>query len=231
MDNSSGVIWPTFDQDTGMLYCPGKGEGNIKYYEYANQNITYLNNYSSTIPQKSICWFPKRAMNYFKSEQQRAAKLTNNSIEYVSFRVPKRVSTCSLVPMCPCSYVPIFSFSHFPNALNFLLIYGNCLKLPYFTNFILLYSQFYNILSPYQNEGYHPEVYVDVLTGEAGGTLDEWMKGENKLALRKSIDQIDNAFSVKETKIEHVVEKKEVTPDEEIKQLKEEIQLKEVKFF
>jgi hypothetical protein len=30
-------------------------------------------------------------MNYFQSEQARAAKLTTNSIEYVSFKVPKRV--------------------------------------------------------------------------------------------------------------------------------------------
>jgi len=90
IDNASGVLYPTFDADTNMLYVPGKGEGNIKYYDCSNGAIAYMNNYSSTVPQKSICFFPKRAMNYFKCEQARAAKLTGNSIEYVSFNVPKR---------------------------------------------------------------------------------------------------------------------------------------------
>lgn len=90
MDNASGIVYPYFDLDTNMLYCPGKGEGNIKYFDVSNGAITYFNNYSSTVPQKSVAFFPKRAMNVFKSEEARAAKLTNNTIEYLSFKVPKR---------------------------------------------------------------------------------------------------------------------------------------------
>jgi coronin-1B/1C/6 len=64
----------------------------MKYFEYSNGTINYLNNFSSTVPQKSVSFFPKRAMNCFKSEMARAVKLTNTTIEYVSFNVPKRVS-------------------------------------------------------------------------------------------------------------------------------------------
>jgi len=163
IDNAGGIIYPYFDLDTNMLYCPGKGEGNIKYFEYSNHSIGYLNNFSSTVPQKSLCFFPKRAMNYFKSEQARVAKLTNNTIEYVSFNVPKR------------------------------------------------------------NEGYHADMYVEVLTGESALTLEEWSKGENKEALRKPIDKIESGWSIKETKFEHSPSKEVITPETEIANLKEEI--------
>jgi coronin-1B/1C/6 len=63
----------------------------MKYFDYSNGTITYLNNFSSTTPQKSVGFFPKRAMNCFKSEMARAVKLTNTTVEYVSFNVPKRV--------------------------------------------------------------------------------------------------------------------------------------------
>ena len=110
-------------------------------------------------------------MNYFQSEQGRAAKLTGTTIEYVSFKVPKR------------------------------------------------------------NEGFHPEIYVDVITGEPGETLDEWLKGENKEALRKPIDKIDSTFAIKENKFEHAPSKElALKPEEEVLSLKEEIHKKDVNF-
>ena len=33
IDNSSGVLFPYYDEDTKMVYVGGKGDGNIRYYE------------------------------------------------------------------------------------------------------------------------------------------------------------------------------------------------------
>ena len=52
----------------------------------------YLNNFVANNPQKSAAWFPKRCMNIYKSEIAKIVKVTNNTIEYVSFAVPKRVN-------------------------------------------------------------------------------------------------------------------------------------------
>lgn len=92
IDNQSGVIYPFYDSDTQMLYTCGRGEGSIKYFEVDTTSITPFNTYSSTVAAKAYAFFPKRTMNYFQSEQARVAKLCNNSIEYVSFKVPKRVN-------------------------------------------------------------------------------------------------------------------------------------------
>jgi len=75
-------------------------------------------------------------------------------------------------------------------------------------------------------------MYVDVLTGEVGLTLEEWSKGENKEAPRKAIDQLESGWSVKETKFEHAPSKEvlSLTPEQEIAKLKDELHKKDVNF-
>lgn len=90
VDGQTGVMLPFYDPDMGLLYVPGRGEGNIKYFDFSNSTLKFASEFRSTVPQKSICWFPKRNMNYNKCEISRFAKLTINTIEYLSFYVPKR---------------------------------------------------------------------------------------------------------------------------------------------
>jgi len=91
IDTQSGPIQPFYDEDTGLLFVPGRGEGNIKYYEHSAGAIKVVGEYKSGTSQKSVCFFPKRAMNYNKCEVARIGKLTGSTLEYVSFYVPKRV--------------------------------------------------------------------------------------------------------------------------------------------
>jgi len=91
IDTQSGNIQPFYDADTGLLFVPGRGEGNIKYYEHAAGAIKVVSEYKSGTSQKSVCFFPKRAMNYNKCEVARIGKLTGSTLEYVSFSIPKRV--------------------------------------------------------------------------------------------------------------------------------------------
>jgi len=91
IDTQSGPIQPFFDEDTGLLLVPGRGEGNIKYYEYSAGSVKVVGEYKSGTSQKSVCFFPKRTMNYNKCEIARIGKLTSTTLEYVSFYIPKRV--------------------------------------------------------------------------------------------------------------------------------------------
>lgn len=90
VDSQNGIMLPFWDPDTGLIYVPGRGEGNIKYYDYSNGTIKFASEYRSNTQQKGLAFFPKRSMNYNKCEIARFAKLTNNSIEYVSMYFPKR---------------------------------------------------------------------------------------------------------------------------------------------
>ena len=38
IDTSSGVLMPFYDNDTRMIYIAGKGDGNIRYYEFVDDN-------------------------------------------------------------------------------------------------------------------------------------------------------------------------------------------------
>lgn len=91
LDSISGVCVPFWDDGTQCLYLAGKGDGNIRYYEYENDNFEYLSEYKSSDPQRGIAFVPKRGVNTHENEVMRAYKTVNdNYIEPVSFIVPRR---------------------------------------------------------------------------------------------------------------------------------------------
>jgi len=90
VDSQNGIMLPFWDSDSKLIYVPGRGEGNIKYYEFSNSTVKYASEFRANTQQKGLAFFPKRSMNYNKCEISRFAKLTKDSIEYVSFYVPKR---------------------------------------------------------------------------------------------------------------------------------------------
>lgn len=91
LDSISGVCVPFWDDGTQCLYLAGKGDGNIRYYEYENDNLEYLSEYKSADPQRGIAFVPKRGVNTHENEVMRAYKTVNdNYVEPVSFIVPRR---------------------------------------------------------------------------------------------------------------------------------------------
>ncbi|KAF2629405.1 coronin-6 [Macroventuria anomochaeta] len=91
LDSISGVCMPFWDDGTQCLYLAGKGDGNIRYYEYENDKFEYLSEYSSPNPQRGVAFMPKRGINLHENEVLRCFKTVNDSfIEPVSFIVPRR---------------------------------------------------------------------------------------------------------------------------------------------
>ncbi|KAG5367155.1 Coronin-like protein crn1 [Yarrowia sp. B02] len=94
LDSSSGICMPFFDHDTKTLFLAGKGDGNIRYYEYGNDDFFELSEYQSTDPQRGIAFMPKRALNIKGNEIVRAYKTVKDSyVEPVGFYVPRRAET------------------------------------------------------------------------------------------------------------------------------------------
>ncbi|KAF9581870.1 Coronin-like protein crn1 [Lunasporangiospora selenospora] len=90
LDTSSGVIMPFYDGDSKMLYLAGKGDGNIRYYEYENDELYTLSEFGSNVPQRGIGFMPKRALNINECEIMRAYKVSNGIVEPISFTVPRK---------------------------------------------------------------------------------------------------------------------------------------------
>lgn len=94
LDSGSGVGMPFWDDGSQILYVAGKGDGNIRYYEYQNDKFEYLSEYRSPNPQRGIAFMPKRGVNTHENEIMRAFKTVDDVyIEPISFIVPRRAET------------------------------------------------------------------------------------------------------------------------------------------
>lgn len=91
LDSISGICMPFWDDGCQMLYLAGKGDGNIRYFEYENDKFEPLSEYKSPDPQRGIAFMPKRGVNTHENEVMRAYKTVNDQyIEPISFIVPRR---------------------------------------------------------------------------------------------------------------------------------------------
>ncbi|OWB50597.1 hypothetical protein B5S27_g2148 [[Candida] boidinii] len=93
VDSSSGILMPFFDDSTKLLFIAGKGDGNIRYFEFDEENdeLFSLSEFQSVLPQRGFAVAPKRTVNVHENEILRAFKsLNDNSIEPISFIVPRR---------------------------------------------------------------------------------------------------------------------------------------------
>ena len=91
IDQSSGVLMPFFDNCTKILYVAGKGDGNIRYYEFQNDELYELSEFQSTLPQRGFAVVPKRMLNIRENEIYRCLKTVQDQfIETVSFYVPRK---------------------------------------------------------------------------------------------------------------------------------------------
>lgn len=92
LDPGTGALFPWFDAGTQMLYCAGKGDGTIRYWEVVPDDpfMHYVSMYGAITPQKGIDMMPKKCVDVTKHEVMRALKMENTFIGYVSFKVPRK---------------------------------------------------------------------------------------------------------------------------------------------
>jgi len=92
LDNASGVIMPFFDPDTNMLFLAGKGDGNIRYFEWTGEDklIYSLSEFKSSTPQRGMTFLPKTSLQINECEVMKAYKLTTNAVQPISFKVPRK---------------------------------------------------------------------------------------------------------------------------------------------
>ncbi|KAI3639526.1 hypothetical protein MIR68_002220 [Amoeboaphelidium protococcarum] len=94
LDTMSGGLMPFYDQDTRMIYLAGKGDGNIRYFEFEvaedGPHMYYLTEYKSADPQRGVAFLPKRALNINECEISRVYKVHPDRVEPISFKVPRK---------------------------------------------------------------------------------------------------------------------------------------------
>jgi len=87
LDVSSSSTMPLFDDDTGVLFVCGKGDGTIHMFEVAASEaggLFELNKYKSMQPQTGVALLPKTSLRVLDVEVDRVYKLTTSAIIPVS---------------------------------------------------------------------------------------------------------------------------------------------------
>lgn len=94
VDTASGALIPLYDQDTSVLYLCGKGDGQIRLYEFEDKDpfmYKLTDGFRSTVPGKGYCTVPKRGLDIMDCETTRILKLTNkDGIHPLRFIVPRK---------------------------------------------------------------------------------------------------------------------------------------------
>jgi len=96
IDNAAGMLMPFYDEDTGVMYLAGKGDGSIKYYEMIDEApyFYHLSEHKSPVPQKGVALMPKRGCDVKKCEIGRFYKLAPTSagtmIVPIEMAVPRK---------------------------------------------------------------------------------------------------------------------------------------------
>jgi len=92
VDQAAGVIMPFYDEDTCLLYLAGKGDGNVRFYEMVGSDpyCFPISEHRSSVSAKGMAFVPRRGLNVMECEAARLLKLTSNSVEPLSFHVPRK---------------------------------------------------------------------------------------------------------------------------------------------
>lgn len=94
IDTSSGILMPFYDEDSRVIYLAGKGDANIRYFEYTGDEkapLVALSAHGSSDPQCGMGWLPKRACKVNECEIARFYKLhPKGTCEPISMIVPRK---------------------------------------------------------------------------------------------------------------------------------------------
>ena len=93
IDQSSGVLMPFYNDANSILFVAGKGDGNIRYYEYENDNLHFLSEFGAKDPQRGMTFLPRRALDVSENEVARAYKISGSTVEPLAFIVPRKAES------------------------------------------------------------------------------------------------------------------------------------------
>jgi len=113
---------PFFDEDTRVMFIAGKGESAVSFYQFSLDSpnfLDFLYAFKGREPQKGFSLMPKRAVDLMSCEILKGVRLTAKTIEYVSFKVPRKAGNFQpdLYPNCR-SLNPAMTFDEYWSGVD-----------------------------------------------------------------------------------------------------------------
>ncbi|KAG5892782.1 hypothetical protein JTB14_032658 [Gonioctena quinquepunctata] len=91
LDVSPAILIPFYDEDSSTLFVTGKGDSTIYAFEITEETpyICPLSHHRCSSLHQGLSFLPKNVCDVSNVEFAKALRLTNNSIEPLSFTVPR----------------------------------------------------------------------------------------------------------------------------------------------
>jgi len=92
LDQSSGLLFPFYDQGTNLLYLIGRGDSNIRIFERTS-DAPYqyeCSNERVSGAVKGVCMVPKRCLDVLNTETTRFVKMTSDQVQVIHYTIPRR---------------------------------------------------------------------------------------------------------------------------------------------
>lgn len=122
LDDLVGVPFSFFDEDSKVLYIAGKGESAVSFFQFSTESpnyVDYLYAFKGKEPQKGFSFMPKKVVDVMQNEVARGVRLTAKTIEYVSFKVPRKSGTFQQDLFPPCrSSEPAMKFEEYWSGVD-----------------------------------------------------------------------------------------------------------------
>jgi len=95
VDQGGSVLAPYYDNDTSVLFLPGKGDATLRYYEILDKDDSesycfFLSEFRDAESSKGGCFLPKSYCDVAKCEVAVYYRLMRDWISPISFTVPRK---------------------------------------------------------------------------------------------------------------------------------------------
>ncbi|KAJ8297930.1 hypothetical protein KUTeg_024461 [Tegillarca granosa] len=123
LDTSPAILVPFYDEDSSTLLLTGRGDSTIVAFEVAEEE-PYLFKLSTSNPEgvhQAVAYLPKKYCNVKDVEFAIGYRLTNNTIEPVSFtlpRVKKEYFQDDIYPDTKVTWEPVMSSQEWFSGMN-----------------------------------------------------------------------------------------------------------------
>lgn len=91
LDVSPAILIPFYDEDSSTIFATGKGDSTIYCYEITEESpyICPLSHHKCSSLTQGLSFLPKNQCDVASVEFAKAARLTNGTVEPLSFAVPR----------------------------------------------------------------------------------------------------------------------------------------------
>ena len=91
LETSPSSLIPYFDEQTSILYLAGRGDRQVgaAYFNAVTHQFELLPSLETTTLQSDLVFLDKRELNIMRVEVSAALRLTDTTVEQISFRIPR----------------------------------------------------------------------------------------------------------------------------------------------